>query len=73
LPTSSLNITTATKERYHAKNIVHSLDLNAYDAIVTISGDGIIHEVVNGLLSRKDADQIVIPIGVIPGGKNSYP
>jgi sphingosine kinase len=43
--------------------------LKAYDAIVTVSGDGIIHEVINGLLSRDDALEIDTPIGVIPSGK----
>lgn len=43
--------------------------MKAYDAIVTVSGDGIIHEVINGLLSRDDALEIDTPIGVIPSGK----
>ncbi|CAG8789394.1 13508_t:CDS:2, partial [Acaulospora morrowiae] len=33
-----------------------------------VSGDGIIFEIINGLLSRKDAKDIKIPIGVIPAG-----
>ena len=39
-----------------------------YDAIVPVSGDGIVHELINGLLSRPDAAEITIPIGCIPGG-----
>jgi sphingosine kinase len=57
-----------TKHSGHAKDILKDLDLNSYDAIVTVSGDGIIHEVINGLLSRDDAHEIDIPIGVIPAG-----
>ena len=25
-----------------------------YDAIITVSGDGLVHEIVNGLLNRED-------------------
>ena len=46
--------------------------MNDYDAIVTVSGDGVIHEIVNGLLSRDDALEIDIPIGTIPAGKGFF-
>ncbi|GBB99210.1 hypothetical protein RclHR1_03450005 [Rhizophagus clarus] len=62
---------TLTEYSNHAKEIIKDLDLKAYDAIVTVSGDGIIHEVVNGLLSRDDALEIDIPIGVIPSGSGN--
>jgi diacylglycerol kinase family enzyme len=58
-----------TEYSSHAKDIIKDLDLKSYDAIVTVSGDGIIHEVINGLLSRSDALEIDIPIGVIPSGE----
>ncbi|KAG9289871.1 hypothetical protein G9A89_015451 [Geosiphon pyriformis] len=57
-----------TERRYHAQEIAQKSDLNGYDALVMISGDGIIHEVINGLLSREDAPYLNIPLGVIPGG-----
>ena len=57
-----------TEYSNNAKEIIKNLDLKAYDAIVTASGDGLIHEVINGLLSRDDALEIDIPIGVIPAG-----
>ncbi|RIA92869.1 ATP-NAD kinase-like domain-containing protein [Glomus cerebriforme] len=62
---------TLTEYSKNAKDIVKDLDLKAYDAIVTVSGDGIIHEVINGLLSRDDALEIDIPIGVIPSGSGN--
>lgn len=41
-----------------------------YDGIVTVSGDGLIHEVVNGLYRRSDSMQLMssITLGFIPGG-----
>ncbi|CAB4376169.1 unnamed protein product [Rhizophagus irregularis] len=62
---------TITEYSDHAKEIIKDLDLKAYDAIVTVSGDGIIHEVINGLLSRDDALEIDTPIGVIPSGSGN--
>uniref|UniRef100_A0A1D1ZF52 Sphingoid long chain base kinase 4 n=1 Tax=Anthurium amnicola TaxID=1678845 RepID=A0A1D1ZF52_9ARAE len=62
---------TLTGYSNHTKEIVKDLNLKAYDAIVTVSGDGIIHEVINGLLSRDDALEIDIPIGVIPLGSGN--
>ncbi|KAK7252198.1 hypothetical protein RIF29_35987 [Crotalaria pallida] len=58
-----------TKHQLHAKEIVASLDVSKYDGIVCVSGDGILVEVVNGLLQREDWDTAIkIPLGVIPAG-----
>lgn len=58
-----------TKYQLHAKELVYGLDLTKYDGIVCVSGDGILVEVVNGLLERNDwATAIKKPIGVIPAG-----
>lgn len=55
----------------HMAEIVHSLDLNEYDGFCMIGGDGTLHELVNGLLSREDG--ATIPVGCIPGGTgNSF-
>ena len=46
-----------TERRNHGYDMVKEggeLNLNQYDNLVTISGDGLIHEVVNGLLLRSD-------------------
>jgi sphingosine kinase len=44
------------------------MDLD-YDCIVTLSGDGLIHEVLNGLAARPDAEKALnIPIAPIPTG-----
>ncbi|KAG0362206.1 sphinganine kinase lcb4 [Gamsiella multidivaricata] len=63
---------TYTTHRYHAKEIAKDLDIKAYDAIVSVSGDGVLHEVINGLMERPDA--IVahkLPLGAIPGGSGN--
>ncbi|KAJ8761584.1 hypothetical protein K2173_004360 [Erythroxylum novogranatense] len=58
-----------TRRQLHAKEVVSTLDLTKYDGIVCVSGDGILVEVVNGLLGREDwSTAIKIPIGMIPGG-----
>ncbi|CAD5190336.1 unnamed protein product [Musa acuminata subsp. malaccensis] len=58
-----------TKHRNHAQEITKSLDLLKYDGIVCVSGDGVLVEVVNGLLNREDwATAIKVPLGVIPAG-----
>ena len=60
-----------TERANHAYEIVHNdLKQGDYDGIVTVSGDGLIHEVVNGLFSRSDWLQLMssINLGFIPGG-----
>ena len=55
----------------HAKELANQLDLSKYDGFLAIGGDGTLHEVENGMLSREDDQKI--PIGIIPGGSgNSY-
>ncbi|XP_021726347.1 sphingosine kinase 1-like isoform X1 [Chenopodium quinoa] len=58
-----------TKYQLHAKELAYGLDLTKYDGVVCVSGDGILVEVVNGLLQRHDWDTAIkMPIGVIPAG-----
>lgn len=55
-----------TQRAGHARELALRLDLDKYQGIVVIGGDGTVHEVVDGLLSRED--KRLLPIGVIPGG-----
>ena len=57
----------------HASDYVkNSCDLYKYSSILTVSGDGIIFEVINGLMKREDfADAIRIPLAIIPGGSGN--
>jgi hypothetical protein len=56
----------------HAAKHVSTMDLKEYDALVTISGDGLFYEMLNGLLSREDwKEAIKTPISTIPGGSGN--
>ena len=54
----------------HAREYVASLSLGVHSAVVTVSGDGLINEVLNGLLSRADAAEAIaaLPLAPAPGG-----
>ena len=55
----------------HAQELANQVDLSDYDGFIGIGGDGTLHEITNGMLSRHDGKKI--PIGIIPGGSgNSY-
>lgn len=55
----------------HAKELANNINISEYDGFIGIGGDGTLHEIINGILLRKD--NIKIPIGIIPGGSgNSY-
>ncbi|KAH6790542.1 sphingosine kinase 1 [Perilla frutescens var. frutescens] len=58
-----------TKYQLHAKEVVQSLDLAKYDGIICVSGDGVLVEVLNGLLIREDWENAIrIPLGAVPAG-----
>jgi diacylglycerol kinase (ATP) len=55
----------------HAKELAEQLNFEGYDGLISIGGDGTLHEVVNGIMYRKD--DFNLPIGLIPGGSgNSF-
>jgi len=55
----------------HARDIARNIDLAHYDGFCCIGGDGTMHEVINGIMTRKDSQRI--PIGLITGGTgNSF-
>ena len=53
----------------HAEQIIKSIDLLNFNAILVLGGDGTMHEVINGLLKREDG--INLPIGNIPTGSGN--
>eukprot|EP01018_Ginkgo_biloba_P022428 Gb_00257 [translate_table: standard] len=58
-----------TQFQRHAKDMAKSMDLSQFDGILCVSGDGILVEVVNGLLERTDWElAIKMPLGIIPAG-----
>ena len=53
----------------HAHDLARQMDVDAYDGIIVIGGDGTIHEVVNGLMVQSDRKPL--PIGLMPGGSGN--
>jgi len=61
-----------TKHQGHCEEIAYSLNLNDYDGICSVSGDGLFHELLNGLLSRDDWNEArYMPIGLINSGTSN--
>ena len=54
-----------TAHRGHAIELAQNLDVDAYDAVACCSGDGLPHEVFNGLAKRKDAARALRKIAVV--------
>ncbi|CAG8473018.1 5645_t:CDS:2 [Diversispora eburnea] len=59
---------TRTERVNQANELMRTLDLKNYDAIICVGGDGTMYEVMNGILSREDAVDVTIPLGTIPTG-----
>ena len=57
----------------HARNEVQKKEFSDIGGIVTVSGDGLIHEVLNGVYSLPNWEHILktTPIGVLPGGSGN--
>ncbi|WOL05671.1 sphingoid long-chain bases kinase 1-like [Canna indica] len=57
----------------HARNLASTVDFSTCpDGIVCVGGDGIVNEVLNGLLSRENQKEAIsMPIGVIPAGSDN--
>ncbi|CAM8918049.1 unnamed protein product [Rhodiola kirilowii] len=57
----------------HAKNLAATVDFSTCpDGIICVGGDGIVNEVLNGLLSRDNQKEAIsIPIGIIPAGSDN--
>lgn len=62
---------TDTTHNGHAYEIAKTLPLD-YDAVVTVSGDGLIHEVMNGFSHHDEPRKaFAIPIAPIPTGSGN--
>lgn len=62
-----------TEHRGHAIEIAEQLDINAYDAIVCCSGDGLPYEVFNGLGNRANGREALakIALALLPCGSGN--
>ncbi|MCO5593095.1 hypothetical protein L7F22_047101 [Adiantum nelumboides] len=67
-----MNVTVTTHVN-HGLEIAQTLPLEeGYDAIVCVSGDGMLHEVLNGLAQRADArEALQTPVAPIPTGSGN--
>jgi sphingosine kinase len=54
-----------TQYQGHAVEIAENLDIEAYDVVACCSGDGLPHEVFNGLGNRKDAQKALSKVAVV--------
>ena len=73
IPVDSDPLYADTTHKLHAYEIARDLDLSRnYDAVVTVSGDGLIHEVLNGFAHHKNpGEALAIPIAPIPTGSGN--
>lgn len=62
-----------TQKQGHATTIVNQLPLEKYRGVVCVSGDGLLTEVINGILTRSDFVSACsqLSVGVIPGGSGN--
>ncbi|KAA0706252.1 Sphingosine kinase 1 [Triplophysa tibetana] len=62
----------ASERQNHAREMMRNADLTQCDAIVILSGDGLLFEVVNGLMDRQDWEKAIqTPVGILPGGSGN--
>ena len=45
------------------------IDPSSYSALIAVGGDGTLHEVINGMMMRKDGQKL--PIALIPNGSGN--
>ncbi len=55
-----------TKYAGHAKDIARAMEIDKFESVCLVGGDGTMHEAINGMYTRKDNKRI--PIGLIPAG-----
>ncbi|XKL63879.1 hypothetical protein PGB90_006243 [Kerria lacca] len=63
-----------TKARNDARNLIKSSNILKWkNGLITIGGDGVLFEIINGIMERPDWKHIIntIPLGIIPGGSGN--
>ncbi|XP_027626573.1 sphingosine kinase 1 [Tupaia chinensis] len=61
-----------TERPNHARELVRAEELGCWDALVVMSGDGLMHEVVNGLMERPDWETAIQkPLCSLPAGSGN--
>lgn len=63
---------TITTHRMHGLEIARDLRVEEYDAVAVVSGDGLLHEMLNGFATRPDASKaLALPLAPIPAGSGN--
>ncbi|XP_068180867.1 sphingosine kinase 2 isoform X2 [Antennarius striatus] len=61
-----------TERQNHARELIREISLREWDGIIIVSGDGLLHEVINGLMERSDWEQAIkTPVGILPCGSGN--
>uniref|UniRef100_A0A1I7Y0U1 DAGKc domain-containing protein n=1 Tax=Steinernema glaseri TaxID=37863 RepID=A0A1I7Y0U1_9BILA len=63
-----------TTHAQHAFSVIRARnDLHEFNAILILSGDGLVFEVINGLVLRPDHDRFFphLPLGIVPSGSGN--
>uniref|UniRef100_K3WTL1 DAGKc domain-containing protein n=1 Tax=Globisporangium ultimum (strain ATCC 200006 / CBS 805.95 / DAOM BR144) TaxID=431595 RepID=K3WTL1_GLOUD len=61
-----------TKYQHHATEIAAEMPLNTYDCVVAVGGDGLLSEVLQGMMKRLDWNEAIKqPLGILPGGSGN--
>ncbi|XP_035990576.1 sphingosine kinase 2 [Fundulus heteroclitus] len=61
-----------TERQNHARELIRDIPLSEWDGIIIVSGDGLLHEVINGLMERPDWEQAIkTPVGILPCGSGN--
>lgn len=61
-----------TERQNHARELIREISLPEWDGIIIVSGDGLLHEVINGLMERADWEQAIkTPVGILPCGSGN--
>lgn len=66
-----LNVAIDTSQTGHAREIAKEIALD-FDAVITVSGDGLVHEVLNGFAQHAESTKaFAIPVAPIPTGSGN--
>lgn len=63
-PLLYLRKTTVTSHSGHAAEIGEKMDISNLDVVVCVSGDGTVHELINGIGRRSDATHVLSKVSI---------
>uniref|UniRef100_A0A7S4DHB1 DAGKc domain-containing protein n=2 Tax=Lotharella globosa TaxID=91324 RepID=A0A7S4DHB1_9EUKA len=64
--------TVYTKREGQVEEEIVGVDLDKYESVLIVSGDGLVMEYLNGIMARKDWEQAISkPFGILPAGSGN--